>query len=174
MRIIKQDSNPNFIPMKNLLWLLPAILLLSAHEKSNTPAKITADGILQRIAAGKDTTYVVNFWATWCAPCVKELPDFVLLDSTYRTKPVKVLLISLDFENQVETKLMPFLQKRKIHSEVLLLNEVHDNEWIPKIDAKWQGNLPATLVAHAGKDYRTFLPRSTHFTELDSLVQQSF
>jgi thiol-disulfide isomerase/thioredoxin len=160
--------------MKKLIWLLPALLLFGATEKNAVPAKITADGILQRIAAGKDTTYVVNFWATWCAPCVKELPDFEKLDSAYGLKPVKVLLISLDFENQVQTKLIPFIEKRKLKSEVLLLNEVYDNEWIPKIDAKWQGNLPATLVTHSAKDFRVFLPRTTHYNELDSLVQRTF
>ncbi|MCU0435136.1 MAG: TlpA family protein disulfide reductase [Bacteroidia bacterium] len=160
--------------MKNLLWLLPALLLLGAQDKSPTPAKTKADGILQRIAAGKDTVYVVNFWATWCAPCVKELPDFEKLDSAYRSKPVKVLLVSLDFESQVQTKLVPFMQKRNLHSEVLFLDEVHDNEWIPKIDAAWQGNIPATLIVHKGKNYRLFLPRSTNYAELDSLVRQAF
>ncbi|MFN8711855.1 MAG: redoxin family protein [Bacteroidota bacterium] len=157
--------------MKHLLWIFAALLLLASGKEIPRPQSIKADGILSRIKAGADTTYIVNFWATWCAPCVKELPEFEKLDSTYKNKPVKVLLVSLDFENQVQTKLIPFIEKRKLQSEVLLLNEVYDNEWIPKIDAKWQGNLPATLIAHSGKPFSTFLPRSTTFAELDSLVQ---
>jgi thiol-disulfide isomerase/thioredoxin len=157
--------------MKHLLWIFAALLLLASGKEIPRPQSIKADGILSRIKAGADTTYIVNFWATWCAPCVKELPEFEKLDSTYKNKPVKVLLVSLDFENQVQTKLIPFIEKRKLQSEVLLLNEVYDNEWIPKIDAKWQGNIPATLIVHSGKPFSTFLPRSTTFAELDSLVQ---
>jgi thiol-disulfide isomerase/thioredoxin len=123
--------------MKHLLWIFAALLLLASGKEIPRPQSIKADGILSRIKAGADTAYIVNFWATWCAPCVKELPEFEKLDSTYKNKPVKVLLVSLDFENQVQTKLIPFIEKRKLQSEVLLLNEVYDNEWIPKIDAKW-------------------------------------
>ncbi|MEL7021441.1 MAG: TlpA disulfide reductase family protein, partial [Bacteroidota bacterium] len=79
-----------------------------------------------------DTTYVINFWATWCKPCVAELPYFEQLTQNYNDQKVKVLLISLDFEKQLSTKLLPFVQERQLQSEVLSLADGKYNNWIDK------------------------------------------
>lgn len=97
----------------------------------------------------ENTTYVVNFWATWCAPCVKELPHFELLNS--ENKNIKVVLISLDFKNQYEAKLLPFLKKKAIKSEVVLLTDKDYNTWLPAVNKDWSGSIPATLVIKNGK-----------------------
>lgn len=96
-----------------------------------------------------NTTYVVNFWATWCAPCVKELPHFEQLNS--ENKKVKVVLVSLDFKNQYEAKLLPFLKKKAIKSEVVLLTDKDYNTWLPAVDKDWSGSIPATLIIKNGK-----------------------
>lgn len=97
----------------------------------------------------KNTTYVVNFWATWCAPCVKELPYFEQLNS--ENKNIKVVLISLDFKNQYEAKLLPFLKKKAIKSEVVLLTDKDYNTWLPVVNKDWSGSIPATLVIKNGE-----------------------
>ncbi|MFA9188300.1 redoxin domain-containing protein [Flavobacterium sp. FBOR7N2.3] len=94
-------------------------------------------------------TYVVNFWATWCAPCVKELPHFEQLNS--ENKNVKVVLVSLDFKNQYEAKLLTFLKKKAIKSEVVLLTDKDYNTWLPAVDKDWSGSIPATLIIKNGK-----------------------
>ncbi|MEH0156053.1 TlpA family protein disulfide reductase [Limibacter armeniacum] len=99
-----------------------------------------------------DTTYVVNFWATWCKPCVEELPAFEQLNTTYKGKPVKVMLVSLDFKEQAEKKLGNFMQKKNIASEVLLLDDPDANAWINKVSEKWSGAIPATVI-YKGNDY---------------------
>ncbi|CAN5367169.1 hypothetical protein BH09BAC5_BH09BAC5_23630 [soil metagenome] len=128
------------------------------------------DPLLQRIENGQDTTFVVNFWATWCGPCVHELHYFTELDSANKNNKVKVILVSLDFKKDLESKLIPFVQKRKIKTEVIFLDETNDNEWIPKVDKEWQGNIPATLIRNPAMNYRHFLPRETTGAELDSLI----
>jgi thiol-disulfide isomerase/thioredoxin len=120
---------------------------------------------------GGDTIYVVNFWATWCGPCVAELPYFEKLDSVYKDKKVKVILVSTDFRKDIDTRLKPFVEKRKLHSEVNFLDEIYDNEWIPKVDSAWQGNIPATKIYNAKTGKTVFLPRQTTYAELDSLVR---
>lgn len=156
--------------MKRVAFFISAILLLSFISDKQVPQS-RIDTILDRIEKGGDTTFVVNFWATWCGPCVKELHYFTELDSAYAEKKVKVLLVSLDFKKDISTKLIPFIEKRKIKTEVIYLDETNDNEWIPKVDKEWQGNIPATLIRNPAKNYRRFLPRETTYAELDSLVK---
>jgi len=93
-----------------------------------------------------DTVYVVNFWATWCKPCVEELPYFESLTEEYSDLPVKVLLVSLDFKTQIESKLKPFIAEQKLTSEVVVFYERNPNDWIDKVDPAWSGAIPATLI----------------------------
>ena len=92
------------------------------------------DALEKELFKENDTLYVVNFWATWCAPCVKELPYFETFSNENSTQKVKVILVSLDFEKQKESKLIPFLKKKKITSNVVLLLEKDYNNWLPKVD----------------------------------------
>jgi len=97
----------------------------------------------------ENTTYIVNFWATWCGPCVAELPHFLELEKRYKGKNVKFIFVSLDFINNLETTLVPFLDKRKIDSEMVVLNQKNVDVWMEKIDKKWSGAIPATLIYNA-------------------------
>ncbi|HLG03192.1 MAG TPA: TlpA disulfide reductase family protein [Bacteroidia bacterium] len=153
--------------------LLPAVLagFMFSFSGREHPPFIKIDRLNQRMTNGADTTYVVNFWATWCAPCVKELPDFTAFDSIHANDKVKVILISMDFKQDIGTKLVPFIHKRRIKTEVLVLDELYDNEWIPKVDSGWQGNIPVTLIRNVSRNYRKFLPRETTRAELDSLIR---
>jgi thiol-disulfide isomerase/thioredoxin len=119
------------------------------------------DDLDKRFANGKDTTYVVNFWATWCLPCVAELPNFEKLRVENLKKPVKVLLVSLDFKSKLQKEVIPFVQKNKINAEVFLLNESDQQVYIERIDKKWSGAIPATLFIN--KKVRRFY--ETEFTE---------
>jgi thiol-disulfide isomerase/thioredoxin len=93
-----------------------------------------------------DTTYILNFWATWCVPCRKELPEFQKLYENYSGEKVSLILVSLDFPKQIQSGVMPFLEKNRITAPVVLLNDPNSNEWIDKVDPAWSGSLPATLI----------------------------
>lgn len=114
----------------------------------------------------KNKTYVINFWATWCAPCVKELPYFEDLNLNYQSKNVEVILVSLDFPNKIESKLIPFLKKRNLKSEVIVLDDVKSNEWIPKVNKNWTGAIPATVIYN--ETLTKFYERSFTYQELES------
>ena len=116
-----------------------------------------------------DTTYVINFWATWCKPCVKEMPYFEKLGKTYAEEKVKVVFVSLDFPDRLEPLVVPFIKKDKLESEVVLLDDDDANYWIPKVSDKWQGAIPATLI-YKGEN-RAFFERSFTFEELEKEVQ---
>lgn len=154
--------------MKFAAFLVPLFIIGFVGETRVPSVKI--DEVNKRMAAGNDTIYVVNFWATWCAPCVAELPYFEQLDSLYAGEKVKVILVSTDFKKDFDSRLIPFVERKKLHSEVNFLDELYDNEWIPKVDSSWQGNIPATKIYSSKKGKSVFLPRETSYAELDSIV----
>ena len=110
-----------------------------------------------------DTTYVINFWATWCKPCVKELPYFEALTKAHQKDKVKVVLVSLDFPKQLESKLVPFVQENKLQSTVVVLLDGKYNDWIDKVATEWSGAIPVTLFTQGEK--RHFLGTSVESTE---------
>ncbi len=113
-----------------------------------------------------DKTYIINFWATWCAPCVKELPYFEKINKNYSDKNIEILLVSLDFPKQVEKKLIPFINKRKLKSEVVLLDDVNEDLWIKAIHKNWSGAIPATLIYNKNK--RKFYEQSFDYNKLET------
>lgn len=120
-----------------------------------------------------ETVYVINFWATWCAPCIKELPDFEKLGQDYKSGNVKVILVSLDFPRQYDTKLKPFIKKHNLQSDVLVLNDVDANSWIPQVSSDWSGAIPATLIYN--KEKRVFYEQTFTYetlkTELNKFLK---
>ncbi|SDS01528.1 AhpC/TSA family protein [Formosa sp. Hel1_31_208] len=118
----------------------------------------------------QNKTYVINFWATWCAPCVKELPYFEQLNTAYANQSVEVILVSLDFPKQIDTKLKPFLKKHKLESEVVVLDDIDSNTWIPKVNENWSGAIPATIIYNKTK--KTFYERSFTYQELETELKQ--
>ncbi len=113
-------------------------------------------------------TYVINYWATWCGPCVKELPYFEQLLTAYQKDKVRVVLVSLDFPKKVDSKLLPFLNKHNIQSEVVLLDDPKSNVWIDKVDPSWEGAIPITIIYKG--DESVFWDKAFHtYEELDQL-----
>lgn len=113
-----------------------------------------------------DSIYIINFWATWCKPCVKELPAFEKIASNYSDKKVKVLLVSLDFVDKIDSQVVPFLKKNNIQSKVVLLDDADANSWIPKVSPQWSGAIPATVIYK--NDTRKFYEQSFTFEELEA------
>lgn len=124
----------------------------------------------KRIKNDSDTTYIVNFWATWCSPCVKELPDFDSISKVYKNEKIKVLLVTMDFKEELKNKVLPFIVSKKIYSEVLLLDEVNGNYFIPKISDAWSGALPATLIINQKKKFNHFFEKKLTFDFLKSEI----
>ena len=126
------------------------ILLFSCNNESkDTIEVVDFDALYGKIDLSVDKTYVINFWATWCAPCVKELPHFEEVNKEFKNKNTEVILVSLDFPSQIESKLKPYLKKNKIKSRVILLDDSKMNSWVPKVSEQWDGGIPATLIVNS-------------------------
>ena len=130
------------------------------------------DEMSSRLNTNSDTTFVMNFWATWCVPCVKELPYFEDLNADKGfEKPVKVVLVSLDEKKHIDKKVVPLIDKKNVKSEVWLLDDPKYNEWIDKVSPEWSGALPGTLIFDKHK--RQFEETSfISYTELKNIIDQ--
>ncbi len=153
--------------------LLAAIISVSIGHTSLPAQKIEKIGIpeLEKILTSPaDELHVVNFWATWCPPCVTELPYFEKLAGEFQGKGVKFILISLDFPSQIETKLIPFLKKNKITADVRVMTNLDYNSWIEKVDTGWQGNIPVTLFFNNSKKIKYLHASEVTEKELRDLI----
>jgi len=134
---------------------------------------IKADQITAWKNSDSDTVYVLNFWATWCAPCIAELPDFEKLNEQYAGQKVKVVLISNDFSRDVEKKVKPFVKRKKLKSTVVYLDERTPNHWINLVSPEWSGAIPATLIVSKSRGYEQFFEKQLHFDELEAAILEA-
>ena len=111
---------------------------------------------------------VINFWATWCKPCIKELPLFVEAQKEYPA--VEFIFVSLDFAENVE-KVNSFSKKKGLDkSKMYLIDELDYDSWIDKVAPEWSGAIPGTLiVSHSGKE---FYEKEFHDGELEQLIEK--
>lgn len=142
--------------IKKLLASVVFFGVLSASVVAQDIARIKITDLESKIAEAKGPL-VINFWATFCKPCVEEIPHFVKLSEKYRDQGLQMLFVSLDLEEDYPAKVQMVAQKLGIKNRVVWLDEFDADYFIPKIDSSWSGALPATLLLNTQKGYRRFL-----------------
>ena len=162
--------------MKVVTIILFGLFLFFASLKvfygQNIKAYESFDAYAHLLNKKNDTTYVINFWATWCAPCVKEMPAFVKLQETYEDQKLKIILTSMDFGRNVDQRVNAFIEKHNISSKVVILDDPDSNSWIGKVNPKWTGGIPATLIYNKKK--RLFFEREFSFQEINDIIKSKF
>jgi thiol-disulfide isomerase/thioredoxin len=114
---------------------------------------------------------VVNFWATWCAPCVKEMPLFEKLNR--ENSSVEITLVSMDYDLDTNLeKVHRFVARKNLQSTVVILAEQNPNSWIDKIDKNWSGALPATLIVNTATGKRKLIQKELHEGDLEKYIEE--
>jgi len=164
------------MPSKHNLYraLFAVALGMAMGRCADAPRELRVVGLsdLQTVIEGPgEAVRVINFWATWCAPCVKEMPLFEELNKSRRD--VEVTLVSLDMDMDPNAdKVRKFVKEKEIKSQVLILDAGDPNEWIDKVDAGWSGALPATLVINSKTGKRVLIEKELHAGDLEALIAQ--
>jgi thiol-disulfide isomerase/thioredoxin len=131
--------------------------------------------VLEDYIKKSETPVIINFWATYCIPCIKEIPYFQEMVKKYEEKGVKLLLVSLDFEESYPEHILKFSGKMKFTAPIVWLDEFDADYFCPKIDSKWSGVMPATLFVNNKTGYRIFfeeqLPETKFEEEINKMIQ---
>jgi thiol-disulfide isomerase/thioredoxin len=134
------------------------ILLIASFGFSQTIKKVKITEVEEYIK-NSDHPIVLNCWATWCAPCIEEIPYFIETVKKYKDQKVELLLVSLDFANSYPNKILDLIKKKQFEATFFWLNETNADYFCPKIDPKWDGTLPSTLFVNTKTGYRKFFGR---------------
>lgn len=149
------------------------IIFICCQEAFAQPATIKLADLQQIMTDETPPVRIINFWATWCGPCVKELPYFERVTSAGHAD-VQVTLVSLDLDLDPDpNKVYKFVSRKKLQSEVVLLDETDPGTWIDKVDKQWSGALPATIIINHKTGERRFIGRALREGELETYLEKS-
>jgi thiol-disulfide isomerase/thioredoxin len=162
--------NCTVLKSKKILLFFFSFLFFSAGFSQTIVSVVNVENLLQRIEKNNDTLYIINFWATWCKPCVAELPDFEKVNLEFKFQNVKVILVSMDFKEELDERVLPFITKNKYTSEFVLMNET-SGDFINKIHSDWSGAIPATLLIKNNK--KIFIQKKINYEELKTKIISS-
>ncbi len=155
--------------MKNyFLAVIIFCFTFSVHAQPAIPV-FSLTQYQKRVNQKNDTLYIVNFWATWCKPCVEELPSFEKAAQSFSKQPVKIILVSQDAKARTQ-QVKDFLKKNNYCSESFILSEGNPNIWINKIEKKWSGSLPATLLYKKGTKIYFHEGEYASYEELEKII----
>lgn len=156
-------------PFNILLFVV--LMFLSAPSIAQKKEIIHLDQLLALLKNESDSVLVVNFWATWCKPCVAEMPSFIKVEQEFENEKIRFVYLSLDFRRDFSTRLLPYVEKMKMKGDVFLLNELDYDAWIDLVEPGWQGSLPSTLVISPQSKTRTFHEGELSHDELKNLIK---
>jgi thiol-disulfide isomerase/thioredoxin len=158
--------------MKKLLFILFTVCSLQSLQAQEI-RKLKIDQLMKMIDTAS-TPLVINFFATWCGPCIREIPWFEKHIAA-SNKKVKLLLVSIDFADDYPRAITMFIKKQAFKSQVVWLNETDADIFCPPVDKSWDGAIPVTLMVNNSKKYRQFygqqLPEEKFKLELAKLLQ---
>jgi thiol-disulfide isomerase/thioredoxin len=158
--------------IKRLLFLC-TFLVLATCVNSQKIAKWKIEDVVRSFSAQNDTVYVVNFWATFCKPCIAEIPDFIKLVEKYKKQKVKLLLVSLDLPTYYPAKIAAFAKKNNYKTNIVWLSETNADHFCPMIDEKWSGAIPSTIIVNNRTGYRKFVGDQISAADFENFLKEA-
>ena len=155
------------------LFLSLAIISFSLMLHAQIIPKWKIGDVVNYFNKKNDTVYVVNFWATFCKPCVAEIPYFIRICNKYKGQKVKLLLVSLDLPDYYPVRIAAFAKKRKFNNRIIWLNETDADIFCPLIDKKWSGAIPATIIVNGKTGFRKFVEDDIKAADFEAMLKEA-
>jgi thiol-disulfide isomerase/thioredoxin len=152
------------------LVIIIACIYINGYSQEIAKWKITD---IENLMEKSDSILVINFWATFCVPCIEEIPDLIKFSNKYKKQKVKLYLVSLDFSENYPAKIKKFVAKKKYNASVAWLNETNADYFCPKIAETWSGAIPATLIVNKKSGYRKFYEEKLSAPEIENAIQKA-
>jgi thiol-disulfide isomerase/thioredoxin len=156
--------------MKKMLLVLFLCATVVAG-KSQEIGKWKITDVEKYIAQHPDEILVINFWATFCKPCVAEIPSFIKIVEQYKADKVKLLLVSLDLPSYYPKKIADFARKQNFNTSIVWLQETDADYFCPRVDPSWSGSIPATLIVNTKTGYRKFFEEEIEADVFEAALQ---
>ena len=153
------------------IYLLFTLLTINFCSFAQKNIEIIKFSDVEQLLQKNDGIRVINFWASWCKPCVSEMPVFETLANEYQYNRVSVIFISLDFKRDIEA-VEKFVAEHQIKSQVYLIDEPDYNSWIDKVSPQWSGAIPATIISNGFK--KEFYEQSFDYQSLSDKIRHFF
>jgi thiol-disulfide isomerase/thioredoxin len=141
-------SRPKVSPflLASALFLVMTLVMAAPHPAAlATVGVVDGPGLKKAIAGQRGKVVLVNFWATWCQPCVEEFPDLVRLYNAYRARGLVVMAVSVD-EPNTQSKVAPFLKAQKATFSAFMRKPGDMEAFINSVDQEWSGVVPITYL----------------------------
>ncbi len=155
-----------------VLFLLLFSLTVTAASAAGTITKLGEQEWKRLVAGMKGKVVFVNVWATWCGPCREEFPDLIKLSDTYKNRDVRFISISADYPDEIESKILPFLEKFKVNFPVFVQDFKDPQDFINLLNPGWNGALPATFIIDAKGVQRSFIVGKRDFEFLKKEIEK--
>ena len=172
----KNTKYMNFKTIILIFILISTIFVLALSFDRNTKEIYVEkvrhfDKIENIFHKNNDTTYLINFWATTCPPCLKELPLFEKLRTQYKDEKLKIFLINTDNEDRYEKMVIPYVEKLKLQNKVYALVDDDYSTWTGKVNQEWFGALPYTVI-YKGDKRKFFFGAFKNEQELEKEIKE--
>ena len=162
--------------MKKHFSLFIVLLVLLSCQQNNTVqtnvALLDSVKLNNLISENKGNVLVVNVWATWCVPCVEEMPALIKLTDSYESENVKIIGISIDYPEEIQSKILPFIKKNKINFPIYVNDFKNDEALINYLNKEWSGAIPATFIYDKNSVQKEFLFGKHTFDDFKSAVEK--
>lgn len=141
--------------IKKIVFIVAIVGFGIAAQAQQIP-KLKMTDVVKSFNSKSDSVFVINFWATFCKPCVAEIPNFIKIANKYKSDKVKLVLVSLDLPSYYPKKIAAFAIKNNFATNLAWLDETDADYFCPMIDKSWSGAIPATIMVNTKTGYKKF------------------
>jgi len=152
-------------------FLLIALVFFSVIVDAQEVKAVKVTELSKTIKESK-TPLIVNFWATFCVPCIQEMPYFQEMARQYKSQDVSLLFVSLDLKEAYPSKVNAMAKKLQLTFPVVWLNETNADYFCPKIDTTWSGGMPSSLFVNNATGYHKFFEDQLSKEKLEGVIKE--